>query len=202
MRTSPRPENGAAGTAHGPQRAAGRAGPRSPRSPRRQAFEVRASVQQAPTSMSGGRCATGLRCTHRRLCLGRPLPAAAALSAGSAAPTTPTPAAALPGALAASWPLPPRLGSGVGRAKGGARGGARSQSRGRAAPPRSYRRAGPAPCPPAPPPAGLGLGLSPDPSDAPHPRATGTKKPPPRRAEDRGLGLKHSWEGMRQKMAT
>lgn len=34
MKTSPRPENGAAGSAHSPQRAACRAGPRSPRSPR------------------------------------------------------------------------------------------------------------------------------------------------------------------------
>lgn len=75
-----------------------------------------------------------------------PAPAAAALGAGSAAPASPTPAAALPGALAASWPRPPRPGS---RA-GGARGGARSESHGwggRVAPPSSQRRAGPAPWP-------------------------------------------------------
>lgn len=51
--------------------------------------------------------------------LSRPLaPASAVLSTGFAAPAAPSPAAALPGALTASWPRPPRPGSGAdGRAE-------------------------------------------------------------------------------------
>lgn len=61
--------------------------------------------------------------THSKLALSSPLslppaPAAAPLSAGSAAPAAPTPAAALPGALAASLlPLPAQARARVGRSE-------------------------------------------------------------------------------------
>lgn len=108
-----------------------------------------------------------------------PAPAAAALGAGSAAPASPTPAAALPGALAASWPRPPRPGS---RA-GGARGGARSESHGCGG---GEGRAAEQPAPRWPRPlAAPGMDSAPDLRAAPRSSAARTRKSPPTRAEDR-----------------
>lgn len=139
MRTSPRPENGAAGSTHCPQRAGpGRARPGALGA---RGSGLRAPVHGATTARSGGRRATGTGAaltvafvsaarfgrsrSRRRLrgsCLPNPRSCAPRRTRRFLAP-----------------PSPPRLA----RRRGGGRGSLREPRRG----PRSTRRAGPAPWP-------------------------------------------------------
>ena len=189
MRTSPRPENGAAGSAQSPQRAAGRAGPHSPgalggggsgfRAPAQGAAKRRWGTRRATRAVAALTVAFVSAAHSGRSRSRRRLRGSCRPHARSCAPRR-----------ARRFLAPPSTPK-LARRRGGRRGALRGGRS--AAPPHCCRRAGPAPCP------ACGDGVRPGAQGSATPWALQTERrfPGEPRPESRDSG-----ESTRGKMAT